>query len=361
MPYQLRIKLVEADRISTPNSFGGDYTGVDEKLTNGSRIMNGVELSPSGKVTAYYIASTHPGDVGTQITKWTRVEKRGTRTGNPNILHIFNGERADQYRGVPFLAPVIKTLKQLTRYSEAELMAAVVNAMFSVFITTETGNDMGGFGGDDIEEEDDDGEDDDVRLGVGTINYLKSGEKVTPVQSTHPSGNFESYVNAVCNQIGASLEIAPEILLKKFSNNFSASKGAMNETWKAFKMRRKWFVDDFCQEIYRIWFAEAVSKGRINAPGIFVNPMVFDAYTHAKWNGPAQGQLDPEKEVKASVLKIQNGLSTHEDECASMNGSSFEDNVRTLDNEWKLMEGMLPQENENKEDDKEEKEDGEED
>jgi predicted subunit of tRNA(5-methylaminomethyl-2-thiouridylate) methyltransferase len=33
------------------------------------------------------------------------------------------------------------------------------------------------------------------------------------------------------------------------------------------------------------------------------------------------------------VTRINNGLSTHEDECAAINGSDYEDNVRTLLNE----------------------------
>ena len=98
-------------------------------------------------------------------------------------------------------------------------------------------------------------------------------------------------------------------------------------------MYRKWFIDDFCQEIYVLWFNEAVSKGRINAPGYFNNILVKKAYTNATWNGPAQGHLNPVQEVTAAIQKIQNGLSTHEDECTSMNGSDYEDNIRTLKTE----------------------------
>ena len=140
-------------------------------------------------------------------------------------------------------------------------------------------------------------------------------------------------MDAMATQIGAALEIAPEILLKKFRQSFSASKGAMNETWRAFMMRRKWFINDFCQTVYEIWFAEAVSKGRIEAPGFFLDPMIRKAYTKVTWNGPAQGWLNPVQEVTASAKRIENGLSTHEDECAAVNGSDFDDNVRTLASE----------------------------
>ena len=328
MPYRLRIKLVEADRVCVEESFG-EYDGCDRQLKNGNTVMNGIEIDPGGKVVAYHICSVHPGEYTAKKLEWTRVEKRGKKTGNPNVLHIFNAERAEQYRGVPFLAPVIETIKQLSRYTEAEIMAAVLNAMLAIFITSKSGEEVGGYEG-VVEGEDRRGGEGKAEIGAGTLTYLGEGEDVKPVESKHPSGNYDAFVRAMSMQIGAALEIAPEILLKKFGQNFSASKGALNETWKAYSMRRKWFVNDFCQEVYGLWFAEAVSKGRIDAPGFFEDPIIRKAYTRATWNGPAQGNLDPVKEVSASVKRIENGLSTREDECAMINGSDYEDNVRTL-------------------------------
>lgn len=342
MPYQLQIKLISADRVCTPDSVNGEYDGYDKKLPEGSTIMNGVEINREGKVVAYHICSNFPGECSFSQPKWARVEKRGKKTGNPNILHIFNAEAAEQYRGVPFLAPVIHAIKQLTRYTEAEIMAAVVNAMFALFVTSETGSDIGGFGGVDDEELQvgpigatgiSENEEDEIKLGSGTINFLKTGEKVEAVESKHPSGNYDLFVQAMATQIGSALEIAPEVLLKKFTNSFSAAKGALNETWKSFMMRRKWFVNDFCQSVYNLWFAEAVSKKRISAPGFFLDPLIRKAYTNATWSGPAQGCLNPQQEVNAAVTRIKNGLSTHEDECAAINGSDYEDNVRTLEHE----------------------------
>ena len=227
-------------------------------------------------------------------------------------------------------------------------MAAVINSMFALFISTEDGKDAEGFTGADgwggpIGARDE--QDDKILLGSGTINFLKTGEKVEAVESKHPSGNYDSFVHAMCNMIGAALEISPEVLIKKFSSNFSASKGALNETWQSFKMRRTWFVSDFCQPVYELWFAEAVSKGRIKAPGFFADPLIKKAYTNASWTGPAQGCLDPLKEVNAAEKRIYNGLSTREDECAAMNGSDYDDNVRTLQNENRGLEaarGSIP-------------------
>ncbi len=343
MPYRLRLKLVEADRVCTEGSFNGEYNGYDTKLANGNTVVNGIEISPSGKVVAYHISSNFPGEYGSTVSKWTRVEKRGKLTGNPNILHIFNAERADQYRGVLFLSPVIESIKQITRYSEAEIMAAVINAMFTIFVQTEEGEDFEYSGEDESVVGEEISSDDEMKMGYGNINFLKNGESVHAVETSHPNAGFDKFSNAMAVYIGAALEIAPEILLKKFSNNFSASKGAMNETWKAYRMRRKWFINDFCQEVYELWFAEAVSSGRIKAPGFFDDVLIKKAYTNATWSGPAQGQLDPIKEVNAAKSRIKLGLSTHEDECVAMNGSDFEDNMRTLKRENEMLADTMPQ------------------
>ena len=55
-------------------------------------------------------------------------------------LHLKDKTRPGQTRGVPYLAPVIELIKQLGRYTDAEVMAAVVSGMFTVFVHNETGN-----------------------------------------------------------------------------------------------------------------------------------------------------------------------------------------------------------------------------
>ena len=159
---------------------------------------------------------------------------------------------------------------------------------------------------------------------------LKPGEKVQAVESAHPSGSYAEFLNTMISQIGAALEISPEVLLKKFGQNFSASKGALNESWRAFMKRRKWFISDFCQVVYEQWLSEAVAIGRVNAPGYFTDPMIKKAYANATWTGPAQGCLNPLQEVNAASKRIEEGLSTREHECAAINGSEYEENVRTL-------------------------------
>ena len=109
------------------------------KAANGNTIYDGVEVNGDGQIEAYHIRSTYPFELGSTTTTWARVQAYGERTGLPNILHVMESERPDQYRGVSYLAQVIEPLLQLRRYTESELTAAVVESFFTAFIKTEAG------------------------------------------------------------------------------------------------------------------------------------------------------------------------------------------------------------------------------
>ena len=338
-PYKLRLRALEADRVATPYDSGFVFTLTTGKNTaNGNTIYDGVEVDGGGKPVAYHIRNANPLDFTRLDSKqFTRIEAEGKTTGLPNILHIMTAHRPEQYRGVSFLAPVIISLLQVGRYTEAELAAAVVNAFFTVYITSEeNGEDPAreAYGDDQSEVSDSEYE---YEMGPGQVNILPPGEKPEPIKAEHPSGGFGAFMDAIVSQIGAALEIPKEILLKQFTASYSASRGALLEAWKSFKTYRQWFVNDFCDPVYELFLCEAVASGRVVAPGFFSDPAVRKAWLKCQWIGPAQGQLDPVKEVNAEILACQNGFSTYEDSALRLNGSDFNANVERLATELKLM------------------------
>lgn len=343
-PYSLRIRALEADLVATPAGHGGilpETQGVN--TANGNRIFDGVEVNGDGLVVAYHIRNTYPFETTAEQTKYERIEARGPRTGEPNILHLMTSERPDQYRGVSSLAPVIIPLLQLGRYTEAELSAAVVNALFTVYVQTSTGegenplNEAAPAG-----DSDNSPDPNDYEMGPGQVNFLQPGENVVPVEPKHPTSGFDGFVQAVSTQIGAALEIPKEILLKQFTASYSASRGALLEAWKSFRMYRTWFVNDFCNPVYELWMSEAVARGRINAPGYFADPAIRAAWLSCQWIGPSQGMLDPVKEINAEILACANGFSTHEDSALRINGSDFSSNAEQLIREAALLKQITP-------------------
>ena len=346
-PYSLRVHLIESDRIATPGNYG---TGTSINYTTGKNpdtgntIYDGVEVDSNGAVVAYHIRSTYPFEVGAPTTEWARVLAYQEHTGLPNVVHVVECERPDQYRGVSYLAQVIEPLLQLRRYTESELMAAVIESFFTAFIKTEAPTDEMPF---NQVEEDSPGETmpkgpNEYSMGPGQVNVMEPGEDVTFADPKRPAGGFDAFVTAISSQIGAALEIPADLLLKKFNASYSASRAALLEAWKAFKMRREWLADDFCRPIYEVWMSEAVARGRIYAPGFFDNPVIRAAYLGSEWLGPSQGQLDPVKEITAEILACSEGFSTHEQSTIRLNGGQWDANVEQLLRENEKLGGRSP-------------------
>lgn len=338
-PYGLRIQLIEADRVSTPLKPGmppGPFF-TQGKAQNGNVIYDGVEVDKNSAITAYHICNTYPFEITAEKRDWQRVEAYGERTGLPNILHVMSAERPGQYRGVTYLAPVIEQLLQLRRYTESELMGALVQSFFTAWIKTTTDPSLlpiNEVGNDHTEVSVDQNE---YEMGPATVLHLAENEEVAFGNPNVPTSGFGQFVDALCKQIGAALELPAEVLLKSFNSNYSASRAAIMEAWSAFKMRRQWFVDDFCRPVYEVWLTEAVARGRIHAPGFWSDPAIRAAWCGARWIGPAQGQLDPTKEVKAAIMAVDRGFKTHEQVTTEMDGGDWEENVEQLERENALL------------------------
>ena len=341
-PYSLRIHMVEADRISTPNRMGGRNGFISitdgENPENGNRIFDGVEVNADGMVVAYHVCNSYPWQIIREPQEWTRVEAYGPRTGLPNILHVMNSERCDQYRGVTYLAQVMEPLLQLRRYTDSALMMALVQSFFTAWIITksspdgipfnETGDGVVGIPGSNPSEAPR-GENE-YGMGAGTINVVPEGEDVKFGNPTMPVASFDTFVKTFCKLVGAGLGIPYDVLVKEYNSSYSAARAALLDAWEEFRMRRTWFVDDFCQPTYEVWLSEAVARGRIIAPGFFDDPLIRAAWCSAQWIGPVQGSLDPLKEANAAVLKIQHGLKTHEQATMEDSGGDWNANVEQL-------------------------------
>ena len=327
--YDLHINLIEADRVRTP---------AEKDRWDSDRIVDGVERNNRGEVVAYYIARNHPLGRQGYDTKCDRVAAYGRRTGRRNVLHIMNRERIGQVRGVPILAPVIEALKQIARYTDAELTAAVLAGYFTVFI--ENGGEEVPIGEIIPEEARIDNRDETtVELGQGAVVELGEGEKISTASPGRPNTSFDGFVLSICKQIGAALELPQELLLKQFTASYSASRGALLEAWKTFDMYRDWMASGFCQPIYEEWLSEAVLKGRISAPGFFTDPAIRRGYCRAEWYGPSRGQLDPLKEVNAAALRVRNGFSTGARESMELTSTDYGDNVTEITREAEMWQG----------------------
>ena len=135
--YGLKISLIESDRVCDPKP--------EDKTRD---ISGGVEVNEDGEIIAYHVLRVHPHTKRTteNIQKnkniWDRIEVRGKDSDKVNILQLCIDERPEQRRGVPLLSPVIEMLKQYKRYTDSEIMAAVLSSYVAFFIESEKDNNV---------------------------------------------------------------------------------------------------------------------------------------------------------------------------------------------------------------------------
>lgn len=316
-PFKLALQILEADRVSN-EGFQAD----SDKCTAG------IERDARHFPVAIWVCNRHPGRYITPTDfKWTRVPIRG-RSGRRNVLHLMRKLRPGQTRGVPVLAPIIETLKQLDRYSMAEVDAAVNSAVFALFARMDPDTFTDTFDDDAQKAYIDNAKRWDGTVKSGAVINLLPGEEVTSPAMGRPNPNFDPFVNAVLTQVGMALNIPKEVLTKHFQSSYSAARAALLDAWRTFKIRREWLASKFCQPVYEEWLADAVATGRISAPGFFADPSIRKAWCGAQWSGDGPGAIDPLKEVQAAQARVQMGLTTLAEEISAYDGGDWDDKHR---------------------------------
>ena len=326
-PYKTRVQLIEADQVCNKDG-----------KPNSATLAGGIETDSDGAPVGLQVMVSHPGSPKAE-RKWQVVPFRGGNTGRVNVVHLFERKRVGQLRGVPYLASVIEPLKQISRYTESELMAAVVSGMFTVFVKTEAG--QGGLlGPNDIEQAGVQGAQSverNYQLGNGLVLEGAPGDSIETINPGRPNDSFDPFVHAILKQVGVALEIPYEVLMKAYLSSYSAARAALLDAWRFFRKRRQWLAANFCQPIYETWLAEAVALGRVHAPGFFADPAIRAAYCRALWHGDGPGAIDPLKEANAAEKRMNIRITNLAQEKAAYDGGDWEQTVRQRKRELSMI------------------------
>lgn len=333
--YATAVDVIHPDRLSTP-------TGAHD----GDGMCMGVELDGEGAASAYHIRRRHPADDGWfgQLDHWTRVP-RETEWGRPIVIHAFEAKEAGQVRGLAPLTPILKKLKQITRYDEAELQAATLNAILAAFVESAGGTSAETMVGEVVEDHLDKRfshyQSAPVRLPGVQVAYGYPGDKLTLTKPGHPNAAFEVFVRAGLRNVASAAGITYEQLTMDWSQvNYSSARAALLEVWRGLTARKDGFAASFMGLWYVAWLEEAVETGRVvlpkRAPPFRAKRA---AYARAEWIGPGRGWVDPQKEAEAAATRLDVGLSTLERECAEQ-GLDWQDVLRQRAKEQREMQAL---------------------
>ncbi|WP_311276161.1 phage portal protein [Methylobacterium sp. WCS2018Hpa-22] len=324
----LALAVIEADRLATPDALSAD-----------ADIRSGVRIDSDGAAVSYFVLDDHPGDYMLRSSlDYTEIPAFGEKSGEQMALHVYRRRRPEQTRGVPELAPVIEILKQLDRYSEAELMAAVVSSFFTVFLKTKDdsglppGADVPGMGADE------------VAMGPGAVVSIGTDEEVVTANPGRANANFDAFYSAVVRQIGVALSIPYELLIMHFAASYSASRAALEMAAQFFDERREWLISTFCDPVYEWFIVDAINAGLIEAPGFFESPVRRAAWLGSMWIPPTGIILDPVKEWEGEKLGVEIGALTLEEVTLRRTGGDWKQKTeqRAREHKARVEAGLEP-------------------
>jgi len=355
-PYELCIKMIDADLVRNPNNVGT------------KDIKGGVEKNSSGHVTGYHVWNTYPNEFrlgGGGSGKSTFVPVYDAN-GRQQIYHVFDPERISQRRGIPLLANVADQLKQLTRLSEAELMNALVSSFFTVFVKdlsglgslmgpaltpAETVTGGGRYGPDEEEVSSRTPVDgNDLEMGHANIVYVDDKKDIVVADPNKTDANFSKFWDGLAAQVSGAANMPIEQAMMKYTTSYTAARAAANDVWQYRLTARTLMSRKMNIPVLRELMSEGILRGRIEAPGYFDDYATMRAWIRGAWVGSGRGSLDPLREAKASVIELNSFLTTHEQEFVSKHGGRWDAAIDKRARELLLIEraGLIntPDENE---------------
>jgi lambda family phage portal protein len=282
-PYQFAVQMLDPDQLDT------SFTIPPSDRTN--EIRMGVELNKWGEPVAYHFWKRNPYDFG--------ASRERERIPAGEIIHLYDPDRVNQTRGIPPLAVTALDMHMLGGYHEAELVAARVAAAKMGFFVTK--NPDGSASVPDPNST--------ARLTMDAepalLEELPVGTEFQGWDPQHPTAAFPAFNNAVLHKIASGVDVSYASLTNDLSEtSYSSSRVGLLDERDGYRDAQAWVIEGLHERVYTAWVSMAVLAGKLPAR---VRP---EEYAMVTWVARGWDWVDPEKDVSASLLEVDNALTS---------------------------------------------------
>lgn len=304
--FNFALQVIDVDRIDTT------YSSV---LPGGRRVIMGIEVDQYRRPLAVHLFSAHPNDVSGAARLRQRVPV-------DNLLHRFRVDRAEQARGIPWMAPGMLSLHHLGGFMLSAVLAAEHGANHYGYFVTSDGQppDLG----------QDDGTGTKVTVSQpGVYDTLPSGTTFQPNDSKYPNEVFAPFVKTCLQRIATGWRVAYHSLANDLEGvSFSSIRSGTLEERDRWSSDQEWFIGAFMEPVYQAWLQMALLSGAITMPnGSALPPAKAAKFAGHEWQPRRWEWVDPRADMEAKVLAVTAGGMSPQALAASM-GADFEDVLR---------------------------------
>jgi lambda family phage portal protein len=280
----LRLQLLSSEQIDPTKN---------EELSDGGRIISGIEVGPFGERRAYWVRPQAP-------DFWLSMIGPPVRIDAVDICHVYEPRHPGQVRGISWLTPVATRLLELDRLEDSLLARMRVAALFAGFICDPDGTFTG------------EGKRDPAELSMepGTLRLLPSGATVNFPNVPGIEGAPE-LLKHMLRSIAAGSGIPFELLGSDLSDvNYSSAKLGL----EAFRRRVKsiqssMIASRLLMPVWRRLIALEIVAGRLRAPRFVAEP---ENYFAVSFLWPQWASLDPLKEAEADQILLANAIKSRQ-------------------------------------------------
>jgi lambda family phage portal protein len=277
----LQMQVIETDLLDA--SRNGD-------LADGGRILQGVEFDAIGRRRAYWLFAQHPGDNAVSLRR--RLESIAVPAAD--VAHVYEKQRT-QVRGVPWGTPVMRALRDLDDWTQAELVRKKTEACVVGIVIGADETEQGiapsvvDADGNRVEQ-----------FEPGLIAYARGGKDIKFNQPATTAAVSE-WLRAQLHIIAAGFRLPYELLTGDLSQvNYSSIRAGLVEFRRMIDaVQWQLFIPMFCQPIWDWFTAQAWAAGRLPQENIAV-----------AWSPPRFEAVDPLKDAMADLLAMRSGTMT---------------------------------------------------
>lgn len=279
---ELKVRLLDPEQVDS---------ALTRELSDGGRIVSGIEFNRSGVRVAYHVRKEIAG---------TALQYTTDRVIAADMLHMFRVDTPGQVRGITWFAPVLSRIAHLDAWIDAQLTKQAAAAMLVGIVTP--GDNVDGWEGEALGD----------ALEPGTIKVAPLGSDGITF-SDPPTVGMDAieFAKIIEREIAAGIGLPAWQVSQDLSQaNYGSQRGGLIEFRRRVEqLQYGMIVFQFLRPLWVRWAATEILSGRLTA-----NEQEAAA---AKWIAPKTAWIDPLKDSQAELAAIGGGIMSRREAVTS--------------------------------------------